>query len=74
MNQEHNYKLKYLNGDKDARLLKYEDEESNAYLNETLPTSVLDRMAGEARNCEEAGSIVNSLRGEAVANTALLIN
>jgi len=56
------------------RFLKYEDEGTNAYLNEMLPTSVLDRMDGEARKCEEAGSIVNSLRGEAVANTALLIN
>lgn len=74
MNQEHKYKHKYLNCDKDVRLLKYEDEGTNAYLNEMLPTSVLDRMDGEARKCEEAGSIVNSLRGEAVANTALLIN
>jgi hypothetical protein len=39
-----------------------------------LPISVLDRMDREARKCEEAGTIVNSLRGEAVANTALLIN
>jgi len=69
MNQEHKYKLKYLNCDKDVRLLKYEDEGTNAYLNE-----MLDRMNGEARKCEEAGSIVNSLRSEAVANTALLIN
>jgi hypothetical protein len=35
---------------------------------------VLDRMDGEGRKCEEEGSIVNSLRGEAVANPALLIN
>ena len=74
MNQEHKYKHKYLNRDKDVRLLKYEDEGTNAYQNEMLPTSVLDRMNGEARKCEEADSIVNSLRGEAVANTALLIN
>jgi hypothetical protein len=31
-------------------------------------------MDGEARKSEEESSIVTSLRGEAVANTALLIN
>ena len=56
------------------RLLKYEDEGTNTYLNEMLPTSVLGRMDREGRKCEVAGSIVNSLQGEAFANTVLLIN
>jgi hypothetical protein len=68
------YKIKYLNRDKDVRLFVYEYEGTNVYLNETLPSSVLDKTDGEARQCEEEGSIVNSLRGEVVANTALLIN
>jgi hypothetical protein len=57
-----------------VRLLKYEDEGTNTYLNEMLPTSVLGRMDREGRKCEVAGSIVNSLQGEAFANTVLLIN
>jgi hypothetical protein len=74
LNKQQKYGLKYSNREKYVTILKYGHEETNTYLNEMLPTSALDRMNGEARKREEEGAIVNSLRGEAFANTALLIN